>query len=106
MAQATLNSIKIGTWIKVKICLQVDKYEKNQLPGIIWQFSLDDKSTLFSNIDHSEVKRVQYINHTKITAFEGFADAKELADQLIDYKHKYLAMTDKFNCQVFPSIYN
>ena len=104
--QATLNSIKIGTWIKVKISLQVDKYEKNQLTGIIRQFSIDDKSTLFSKIDHSEVKRVEYINHTKMTAFEGLADAKELADQLVDYKHKYLAITDKFNCQVFPSIYN
>ena len=36
-----------------------------------------------------------------MTAFEGLADAKELADQLVDYKHKYLAITDKFNCQVF-----
>ena len=41
-----------------------------------------------------------------MTAFEGLADARELADQLVDYRHKYLAITDKFNCQVFTSIYN
>ncbi|MGL4617116.1 MAG: PolC-type DNA polymerase III, partial [Mycoplasmoidaceae bacterium] len=104
--QNTFNSIKIGTWIKAKINLQIDKYEKNQLTGIIRQFSIDDKPKLLSEIDHSEIKRVEYINHTKMTAFEGLADVKELADKLIDYKHKYLAITDKFNCQIFPLIYN
>ncbi|MGL5640189.1 MAG: PolC-type DNA polymerase III [Mycoplasmoidaceae bacterium] len=102
----TFNSIKIGTWLKAKINLQIDKYEKNQLTGIIRQLSIDDKPILLSEIDHSEIKRVEYINHTKMTAFEGLADAKELADKLIDYKHKYLAITDKFNCQIFPYIYN
>ncbi|MGL5246195.1 MAG: PolC-type DNA polymerase III [Mycoplasmoidaceae bacterium] len=104
--QNTFDSIKVGTWIKAKINLQIDKYEKNQLTGIIRQLNIDDKLISSSEIDNSEIKRVEYINHTKMTAFEGLADAKELADKLIGYNHKYLAITDKFNCQIFPSIYN
>ncbi|MGL4647658.1 MAG: PolC-type DNA polymerase III [Mycoplasmoidaceae bacterium] len=106
LSNQLLNSIEKGCWIKAKIILQIDKYEKNQLSGVIKQISVEDKPKSSARDINSERKRVEFINHTKMTAFEGLIDIKEFSDELINLGYQHLAITDKFNCQIFPTIFN
>lgn len=101
-----LENIKVGNWIKCKVTLQVDMYENNELTALVSALTLIDKPKSFAHEDNQEVKRVELINHTNMTAFEGLINVGELYKFANKLGHKYVAITDKSNCQAFPEAFS
>lgn len=101
-----LSSLKAGDWIKTKVSLQIDIYDDNSLSGIINSIMIIDKPNLFIRKDNNYEKRVEFITHTTMTAFEGLVNVGDLFKLMKDLGHKIVAITDKSNCQSFPDAMN
>lgn len=100
-----LEHIKLGNWIKCKVNLQVDMYENNELTALASSLTIIDKPQSYNAIDDCEVKRVELINHTNMTAFEGLINVSELFEFANKLGHKFISITDKSNCQAFPETF-
>ncbi len=99
-----LELIKEGTWIKTRVSIQVDMYEKNDLTCLSKNLEIIDEPKDFEIKDNSENKRIEFINHTVMSAFEGVTRSKDYISFLKRIGHKTLVITDKFNCQIYPEI--
>ncbi|MEF9984798.1 MAG: PolC-type DNA polymerase III [Malacoplasma sp.] len=100
-----LETIKVGMWIKAKISLSNDSYEGNDLTGIASSLSIVDLPKEYRRKDTYENKRVELINHTNMTAFEGMISINSLLEHSKFFNLDYIAITDKYNCQSFPEAY-
>lgn len=103
-----VENIKIGDIIKAKINLSRDQYENNDLTGIVQQLSIIENSqntNVVKNNSNLE-SRVELINHTNMTSFEGLITLDGLINKVIADGSKYLSITDKYNCQSFPDAWN
>ena len=98
-----ISEIKIGNWIKAKIDLQIDQFEKNELIGIIKEIIIDTSPYKEKNTDNSDEKRIEFLCHSNMSSFEGINKFEEIANKAIDFGHEAIGLTDKFNCQSFPS---
>ena len=101
-----VQTLKKGSWLKASVNLNVDMYENNDLTCIAKDVTLIAKPEKFERKDNSTEKRIEFINHSKMTAFEGLIDAKDLFAKAKKFGHTAISITDKFNCQSFPDIYN
>lgn len=101
-----INNLKIGIWVEMKVSLQVDMYEQNDLTGIANMIKVIPTPNNFNREDNSVQKRVELITHTNMTAFEGMVKLKELFSLMKKLNHKVVAITDKSNCQSFPEAMN
>lgn len=104
--QAVLDKLKIGTWIKAKISIQTDLYENSEITGLIEEVTVIEKPKKFKRSDDEKIKRIELINHTNMTAFEGLINIEEVFSFSKKMGYKAVAITDKFNCQNFPEFYN
>lgn len=101
-----IETLKKGTWIKAKVNLNNDAFENNDLTSLAQEIVVIDKPKEFIREDKNPEKRVELINHTNMTAFEGLIDVKKLFELVNKFQHKALVITDKFNCQNFPEVYS
>lgn len=100
-----LESIKIGTWIKARIFLSIDSYEGNDLTGTISSLSIIELPKEHRRQDTHKNKRVEIINHTTMTPFEGMISIDSLLEHAKYFGLDYVTITDKYNCQSFPQAY-
>ena len=56
--------------------------------------------------DTSEIKRVELHAHTKMSAQDSVLSVDEYVDRAIEYGHKAIAVTDKYNVQGLPELAN
>lgn len=105
LTKEMIEHLKKGTWIRAKVNLNNDMYENNDLTSLAQEITIIDKPKDFIREDNSAEKRVELINHTNMTAFEGLIDVKNLFKLISNFKHKAITITDKFNCQNFPEVY-
>ncbi|GAA5414708.1 PolC-type DNA polymerase III [Ureaplasma ceti] len=103
-AQTDLDDIKVGDWIRMKINLENYSYDgKIQLSGKLRQWSkINSKKSQRSDLN--ENKRVEFCVHSKMTAFDGLISASDLIKKVTDYGHSAVAITDRYNVQMFPEI--
>ena len=99
---AFLEDLKIKNWVRVKITIQIDIYDDNAISGLVNSLTKIDVPQHFVREDNSLIKRIEFITHTNMTAFEGLIDVKNLFELLNSLGHKTIAITDKSNCQSFP----
>lgn len=102
----SISSLKNGMWVKAKINLQNDMFENNDLTGLVIDLTTIEKPKKYIREDSLSVPRVELINHTNMTAFEGLVNVGELFEIVKKFNHKVLSITDKNNCQNFPEVYN
>lgn len=101
-----LSELKEGQWIKTKVKLEIDKFDDDSLCGLISSYSVIDKPSRLTKTDNADIKRVELITHTNMTAFEGLVKIKELFSEMKQLGHNTVAITDKSNCQSFPEASN
>lgn len=101
-----IDIFKLGSWIKAKISIVIDSFENNDITGIAKEFFLETKPEIYQKTDDFLKKRVELIVHTNMSAYEGIASPKKIFDHLKKLNHKVFAVTDKYNCQSFPEVYN
>lgn len=101
-----VKTLKVGTWIKASVSLNIDTYENNDLTAVAFDIIPTQKPKKFIREDDAITKRIEFINHTNMTAFEGLINVKSLFELAHKFGHKALAITDKFNCQNFPEVFN
>ncbi|MDE7112169.1 MAG: PHP domain-containing protein, partial [Malacoplasma sp.] len=104
--EEVLEKLKVGTWIRSRISIQVDLYENNEISGLIEEISIIEKPKKFQRFDNEKIKRTELINHTNMTAFEGLININEIFCFSKEMGYKSVAITDKFNCQNFPEFFN
>lgn len=61
-----------------------------------------EKPTKYIKVDNSIQKRIEFITHTNMTAFEGLISVEELFKQMVNLGYRTVAITYKSNCQSFP----
>ncbi|MCF0217606.1 MAG: PolC-type DNA polymerase III [Malacoplasma sp.] len=102
-----LSQMNIGVWIKAKISIQTDVYENNDITGVIEEVKIcEQKPSWLTRVDSAKNKRVELINHTKMTAFEGLVNIKELFEFSNSQNYSAVSISDKFNCQNFPEFFS
>ncbi len=99
-----LESFKIKTWIKAKVDLANDQYERNDLTAMIRQVFPIETPKEFIRADHAEHKRIELMCHTNMSAFDGIAKPHDIIQQIKQYQQPAIAFTDKFNVQAYPEI--
>lgn len=99
-----LSSIKEGMWIKAKISLGIDSFEKNDLTGISRDIEIINEPPNFKIEDNAQEKRTEFINHTIMSAFEGVIQPENLINTIKKMGHDTVVVTDKHGCQIFPEI--
>lgn len=57
-------------------------------------------------LDNEPVRRVELHAHTKMTVQDGVMEVEDYVNQAIKFKHRALAVTDLYNVQAFPDLYN
>lgn len=100
-----LETIKVGMWVKAKIFLSIDSYEGNDLTGTVSSLSVIELPKEHRRQDTHVNKRVELINHTTMTSFEGMISIDSLLEHAKYFGLEYVAITDKYNCQSFPQAY-
>lgn len=105
MSNDFIKSLKVGIWIRAKVSLSNDIYENNDLTSLAQEVVVIDKPSNFIREDKFSNKRIELINHTNMTAFEGLIHIKPLFELVKSFNHNVLTITDKFNCQNFPEVY-
>lgn len=98
-----ISEIKVGNWIRAKIDLQIDQFEKNELVGIIKELTIEKNPHMAKNSDNSSKKRIEFLAHSNMSAFEGINKFETIGNKAIEFGHEAIGLTDKFNCQSFPA---
>ncbi len=96
------ENLKEGDWIKVRVKLNQDRFEHNNVVGTIQEFSPCDP--LFKDYDDSPRTRVELCVHTKMSAYDGLIDVQPLLDYLSKSGIKSVGITDKNNVQIYPDL--
>lgn len=118
------SSIIIKTFINPQFAKQEDFYQKNGMPGsrlkIYGYLSYDNfsrdmvlkikesgslgASEKVVKKDNAPFKRVELHAHTKMSAQDSILDVKDYVRRAIEYGHKAIAVTDKYNVQGLPDL--
>ena len=103
-SSSDLDEIKIGDWLKMKINLEISYYDSRpQLNGRLRQW-VKTKPKIEKRIDTFENKRIEFAVHSKMTAFDGLINPKDLINKLKEFNHNRFAITDRYNVQMYPEI--
>lgn len=97
---AEYDQLKVGDWIKTKIKLSQDRFERNNVVGSISEFMM--ASPVYQESDDSPKKRVELCTHTKMSAYDGLIDVEPLLKYLEKSGIKSVGITDKNNVQIYP----
>lgn len=63
-------------------------------------------SDIQKRLDLAKIKRVELHAHTKMSTQDGVMDVNDYVNQALDFGHTALAVTDHFNMQSLPDLYN
>lgn len=100
----TIEGIKIGTWVKATV--KVERDAKTQLlQGIIKEISPIETPAYYRRPDQDKQKRVELVFHTKMSAFDGINSVQEYAQFAKERDWKTIAVTDKDNIHIYPTLY-
>ncbi|MGD9604990.1 MAG: PolC-type DNA polymerase III [Bacilli bacterium] len=63
-------------------------------------------SDVQKRVDQAKIKRVELHAHTKMSTQDGVMDINDYVNTALDFGHTALAVTDHFNIQALPDLYN
>ena len=98
-----LDSLKKGDWVCATVDIKTYKYEQDMF-GQIKKINKVDKPSKFVRKDDAQNKRIELMNHTKMTAFDAISDVEDIFQTAKEMGHKSVAFTDRYNIQSFPEI--
>ena len=99
------NDIKPGKQIRTSGYVNFDKFSNDVVLLIKDTVVLGD-ATKVEREDNEPVRRVELHAHTKMTVQDGVMDVEEYVAQAIKFKHRAVAVTDLYNIQAFPDLFN
>ena len=98
------EALKLGTYIKVKGTVTVDKYDNELTIGHIMGIK---KTADFSSTrtDEADIKRVELHCHTKMSEMDGVSDVGAFIERAYKWGHEAIAITDHGVVLAFPEAY-
>ncbi len=94
-----------GNRVRVFGYLEYDRYSRDLVLKIRDILGLGP-TPVKKKSDNAPVKRVELHAHTKMSAMDGVMDVAEYVQTALDYGHGALAVTDHYNLQALPDLYN
>ncbi|MCM1111822.1 MAG: PolC-type DNA polymerase III [Muribaculum sp.] len=99
-ADEVMDSLKPGSFIKVKGISMVDKFDHELTIGSITGIKRIPDFTV-RRVDTAPYKRVELHCHTKMSDMDGVSEAKDLVKQAYKWGHRAIAITDHGVVQAF-----
>ena len=106
VANLSDSEISINDEVKFLIDVEISKYESREWIEGKYKNSLIVKKGTELSVKENVVDRPEFSLHTKMSAYDGLIDLDDLHNQLIINNQKHFAITDRYNVQNFPNIYN
>lgn len=95
------EAVKEGSWVGVSGSYSFDHYDKDA----VLRFDGIKKIEEIIRMDEASSKRIELHAHTKMSAFDSVASAKDLVKRAIRWGHKAIAITDHGVLQAFPEAF-
>ncbi|MDE6289293.1 MAG: PolC-type DNA polymerase III [Ureaplasma sp.] len=97
-----LQNHSIGTVIQASVEFEINKYDSSrEISGLVKSIEILPTK---SRKDNSEIKRVEFVTHTKMSSYDGIIENDELKNALENFGYKRFAITDRSNVQIYPEI--
>ncbi|MDD3106903.1 MAG: PolC-type DNA polymerase III, partial [Bacilli bacterium] len=94
-----------GKKVRIFGLAEFDKYSSDVVLKIRNMIGLG-VSIVNKREDNAEIKRVELHAHTKMSTQDGVMDITDYINTAVDFGHRALAVTDHFNTQALPDLYN
>ncbi|MDE6473457.1 MAG: PolC-type DNA polymerase III [Ureaplasma sp.] len=97
-----LNNYSIDSYIQATVEFEINKFDvSKEISGHVKNIELLPKKT---RKDNSEIKRVEFVTHTKMSSYDGIIENNELKKALEEFGYQRFAITDRSNVQIYPEI--
>lgn len=101
-----LDEFHVNDWINVECSFNIDKYNSNELTGLVRKIIKIKTPKEFIREDDAKNKRVELLVHTKMSAFDGICSTQEVIERSKQFGWNAISIIDRFNVQSFPDAYN
>ncbi|MDO4778807.1 MAG: PolC-type DNA polymerase III [Tissierellia bacterium] len=98
----SFEEFRNGMVVEVSGLYKYDDYEKTSLLSV---FTIVE-SKLENKKDEAKLKRIEFNIHSKYSMLEGLVDVQDLVNTLKSWEHNSFGITDLYNVQAYPEIYN
>lgn len=100
------SQISVNDEVKFLIDLEVNRYDSREWIEGKYKNSLIVKKSTELDLKENVIDRPEFCLHTKMSTYDGLIDLDELYNQLKINNQKHFAITDRYNVQNFPNVYN
>lgn len=97
-----VKSFKNGDWVKIECSININKYRRNELSGIVNKIVKIEPLPSYERFDRSEEKRSELIFHSKMTSFDGISSVSDYISFVNKLGWTNTAITDTYGVQAYP----
>lgn len=97
-----IKSFKNGDWVKIEGSVNINKYRRNELSGIVSKILKIQPFASYERFDKSEEKRNELIFHSKMTSFDGITSVSDYLSFVNNLGWTNTAITDTYGVQAYP----
>ncbi|MCF0227509.1 MAG: PolC-type DNA polymerase III, partial [Malacoplasma sp.] len=97
-----LKTFKEGDWVRCLCSFDYDKFNKQEIVGIVKKICKIDFPKKYKRADTAEVKRSELLCHTNMSAFDGTSKIEHIIEKAKLYGWNAIGIVDRSNVHIFP----